>query len=427
MIEFNHIKSENNEPACLVGFNKRENMVDDKNVSFEELLDLARTAGVNPVATCMIKRREIHPAYYIGTGKVEELSWLCQCNESKLVIFDADLSPAQMKNLEKKLEVKIVDRTGLILEIFAQRARSKEGKLQVELAQLEYLMPRLTNLWSHLSRQHGGVGTRGPGEKQIEMDRRQVQGRIRRLNELLKNVKKQRATQRKRRQHSDIPVIAIVGYTNAGKSTFLRSLTNADVLVEDKLFATLDPTTRMYQFPSGEQFLFVDTVGFIRNIPHGLVESFKATLEETHQADVLLHIADASAPDLASQIEAVHSVLKELDSDDNPQLLVLNKIDLLSHRAKKEVEEKYPEAAFISAQFKYGITDLFAKLKEKITFKRKRTKLRLPPHKSQLLSKLHEQGKVLATEYLDDAILVEAFVPESLMAATRKYKVKNEE
>jgi len=425
MIEFNHIKAENNEKACLVGFDIRENLVDDQNVSFEELLDLAKTAGVDPVATCMIKQRKINPAYYIGTGKVEEISWLCQCNESKLVIFDTDLSPAQMKNLEKKLEIKIIDRTGLILEIFAQRARSKEGKLQVELAQLEYLMPRLTKLWSHLSRQHGGVGTRGPGEKQIEMDRRQVQGRIRRLHELLENVKKQRATQRKRRQHSDIPVIAIVGYTNAGKSTFLRALTNADVLVENKLFATLDPTTRMYEFPSGEQFLFVDTVGFIRNIPHGLVEAFKATLEETHQADLLLHIADASAPDLSSQIEAVHSVLKELESDENPQLLVLNKIDLLSHRLKKEIEEKYPESAFISAQHKYGLSDLFSKLKEKITFKRKRTKLRLPAHKSQLLSKLHEQGKVLATEYLEDAILVEAFVPENLIALTRKYKVKN--
>ncbi len=257
------------------------------------------------------------------------------------------------------------------------------------------------------------------------MDRRQVQGRISRLNELLKNVKKQRATQRKRRQTSDIPVIAIVGYTNAGKSTFLRALTNADVLVEDKLFATLDPTTRMFQFPSGEQFLFVDTVGFIRNIPHGLVEAFKATLEETHQADLLLHIADASAPDLPSQIEAVHSVLKELESDENPQLLVLNKIDKLSHRRKKELELEYPDAALISAQYKYGVADLFTKLKEKITFKRKRTQLRLPPHKSQLLSKLHQQGKVLATEYLDDAILVEAFVPESLADQTKKYKVKN--
>ncbi len=426
MIEFNHINAEDNEPACLVGFDTRENIVDGKNVSFEELLDLARTAGVNPVATCMSKKKNVHPAYFIGKGKVEELSWLCQCNEAKLVIFDQDLSPAQMKNLEKELEVKIVDRTGLILEIFAQRARSKEGKLQVELAQLEYLLPRLTRLWTHLSRQYGGFGTRGPGEKQIEMDRRQIQGRIRRLHKLLETVKKQRATQRKRRQHSDIPVIAIVGYTNAGKSTFLRSLTHAEVLVEDKLFATLDPTTRMYQFPSGEQFLFVDTVGFIRNLPHGLVEAFKATLEETHQADVLLHIADASAPDLPSQIEAVHSVLKELNSDDNPQLLVLNKIDLLSHRRKKELESEYPEAALISAQYKYGFADLFNKLRGKITFKRKRTLLRLPPHKSQLLSKLHEQGKVLATEYQDDAILVEAFVPENLVAQTRKYRVKSE-
>jgi GTP-binding protein HflX len=269
------------------------------------------------------------------------------------------------------------------------------------------------------------MGTRGPGETQLEVDRRTVQRRIRRLHDLLEQVRKQRATQRKQRQQSLTPVIAIVGYTNAGKSTLLHTLTQAEVLIEDKLFATLDPTTRLYRMSSGERYLLVDTVGFIRNLPHRLVEAFKATLEEVHEADVILHIADAAVTDLDEQIESVHRVLKELDADDKPQLLALNKIDRLSHRARKLREANHPGAALISAQYGYGFTDLFAKLKELVPAQRSLTRLRLPPHKSELLSRIYEQGHVLSADYREDAILVEALVPESLKAETRRYRVKS--
>ena len=412
------------ERACLVGFNITSNMLDGRNVSLQELEALTTTAGVIPEITILSKQRAINPKFFVGSGKVNEINQACKENDIHLVIFDHDLTPAQTRNLEKELNQKIVDRTGLILEIFAQRAISREGKLQVELAQLEYLLPRLTRLWTHLSRQYGGMGTKGPGEKQLEVDRRRIQTRISRLHTMLETVRRQRATQRKRRRLSDVPVIAIVGYTNAGKYTFLQSLTKADVLIEDKLFATLDPTSRLYTLPSQEQFVFIDTVGFIRNLPHSLVEAFKATLEETQEADVLLHITDASAPDLYAQIDAVHDVLQELNADNKPQLLVLNKVDSLSHRLKKELQEMYPHAAFVSAKYKYGFADLFNKLRPILPGTNRYTKLRLPPHKSILLSKLHEQAKVISTEYLEDAIMVEAIIPENLKQTFHRYRVK---
>ena len=414
------------EKVFLVGFNTKENVVAGENVSFSELKNLTKTAGAEPVDGFVSSQKYINPAYFIGTGKVAEIAAVCKQKEIHAVIFDTDLSPAQTRNLEKEINAKIIDRTTLILEIFAQRARTNEGKLQVELAQLEYLLPRLTRMWTHLSRQYGGLRTRGPGEKQLEVDRRRVQTRIRRLHDLLADIRKQRATQRKRRQKIHLPVIGIVGYTNAGKSTFLHSLTNADILIEDKLFATLDPTTRMYQFPNGEKFLFVDTVGFIRNLPHKLVESFKATLEETKEADVLLHIADASAPDLNSQIAAVNSVLEEIGASDKPILLALNKTDVLSHKAKKDLQSGNESAVFISAKYNYGFADLFSKLRDLLAPNDKRIKLQLPPHKSELLSKLYKHGNVLSAEYLDDKILVDAFVPKNLIAQTRKFRIKSD-
>jgi len=412
------------EQVFLVGFNSKENVVAGKNVSYDELKSLTETAGAEPIDGYISNQKTINPAFYIGSGKVVEIAEICKRKEIHAVIFDIDLSPAQTKNLEKKIEVKIIDRTTLILEIFAQRARTNEGKVQVELAQLEYLLPRLTNMWTHLSRQYGGLRTRGPGEKQLESDKRIIQTRIRRLNGLLATIRKQRATQRKRRKSIHLPVIGIVGYTNAGKSTFLKSLTNADVLIEDKLFATLDPTTRLYQFSTGEKFLFVDTVGFIRNLPHKLVESFKATLEETKEADILLHVADASAPDLESQIAAVESVLEEIGAKGKPILLALNKIDLLSHKAKKDLQAENEENIFISAKYSYGFAELFTKLRSLLKPDDKRIKLRLPPHKSELLSKLYKHGKVLSVEYLDDCIAVDAFVPKNLTDQTKRYRVK---
>ena len=414
------------ERACLVGFEDTTPVHNGRNVSLEELRALVTTAGAIPVAELVCKPEPLNPASCIGRGKAHELATLCKTEDVHLVVIDGDLSPAQARNLERITDAKIVDRTGVILEIFAQRARSREGKLQVELAQLEYLLPRLTRMWTHLSRQYGGMGTRGPGETQLEVDRRTVQRRIRRLHDLLEQVRKQRATQRKQRQQSLTPVIAIVGYTNAGKSTLLHTLTQAEVLIEDKLFATLDPTTRLYRMSSGERYLLVDTVGFIRNLPHRLVEAFKATLEEVHEADVILHIADAAVADLDEQIESVHRVLKELDADDKPQLLALNKIDRLSHRARKLREANHPGAALISAQYGYGFADLFTKLKAVVPVQRSLTRLRLPPHKSELLSRIYEQGYVLSADYREDAILVEALVPESLKAETRRYRVKSD-
>jgi GTP-binding protein HflX len=414
------------EHACLVGFEDLTPSHNGRNISVDELRALVMTAGVIPVAELVCKGRGLNPATCIGRGKAHELATLCKVHDVHLVAVDRELSPAQARNLERITDAKIVDRTGVILEIFAQRARSREGKLQVELAQLEYLLPRLTRMWTHLSRQYGGMGTRGPGETQLEVDRRTVQQRIRRLHTLLEDVRRQRATQRKQRQQSLTPVIAIAGYTNAGKSTLLRTLTKADVLIEDKLFATLDPTTRLHRTRSGERFLFVDTVGFIRNLPHRLVESFKATLEEVHEADAILHIADASAPDLDEQIESVHAVLRELDADTRPQMLALNKIDKLSHRARKEREAQYPDAALISAQYGYGFSDLFDKLRATLPPTSRQTRLRLPPHKSELLSRLYEQGHVLSADYREDAIMVEALVPEAMVAETQRYRVKGE-
>ncbi len=412
------------ERGCLVGFDTPGNLQGSRNVSMDELRALAATARVETAAEMICTRAGSSPAFFIGTGKAHELAALCHHHELHLVIFDHDLSPVQTRNLEELTGAKIIDRTGLILHIFAQRARTREGKLQVELAQLEYMLPRLTRLWTHLSRQYGGLGTRGPGETQLEVDRRRVQTRIRNARAQLVIVQRQRAQQRKRRQHASIPVVALVGYTNAGKSTLLHTLTRADVLIEDKLFATLDPTARQHELPSGERFVFVDTVGFIRNLPHSLVESFKATLEEVCQADVLLHVADACAPDLPGQIEAVHAVLRELDADDKPQLLALNKVDLLSHRARKEIQERYPRAACISAQYRYGFSDMFARLRELVPGPRQHVQLRLPPHKSLLLSQLYAQGKVLHVAYHDDCVMVDAWVPDNLADEVRKYRVK---
>ncbi len=412
------------ESACLVGFDLPANIIAGQNVSFAELTALALTAGARPVAELICKRAAIHPAYFIGKGKAEELVTLCREHDLHLVLVDHDLAPGQARNLEQMTNAKIIDRTGLILQIFAQRARSRAGKLQVELAQLEYLLPRLTHLWSHFSRQYGGLGTRGPGETQLEVDRRRVQLRIRRLHEQLESVRKQHAVQRIRRQRADIPLVALVGYTNAGKSTLLHTLTDADVLIEDKLFATLDPTSRICQCPTGERFIFTDTVGFIRNLPHGLVAAFKATLEETERADVLLHIADGTAIDLASQIAAVNVVLRAIGVDQKPTVLALNKVDKLSHHERRELHDAYPDAAMISAQYGYGFNDLFGKLRARLPATMTRLQLRIPFQKSLLVSQLYEHGEVVTAQYAEDAVLVDAYVPEHMLAEVRRYRAR---
>lgn len=418
----------NKEQALLIGFLTPENMIGERNVSFEELAALAETAGLETVLKTEIKLRDINPATYVGAGKVKELAELgAELPDLHLYIFDTELSNAQHKNLEDALQAKIMDRTGLILEIFAQRARTKEGKLQVECAQLSYLLPRLTGLWSHLSRQYAGAGTKGPGETQLELDKRKARARLQRLREELADIRSNRELQRKARQKSRETAVALVGYTNAGKSTLMNALTKADVLVEDKLFATLDPTSRLYKAKNNEQLVFIDTVGFIRHLPHGLVEAFKATLEEAEKADVIVHVADASAPDTVEQIKAVEKVLSEIGADSNPRILALNKKDALSFARYHELKAMYPEAVFISAKEKDNFDALLDLILEKRKAPRPWAKLRLPPDRGDLVAKLFARCTVRDLEYKEDAITLEAEIPKDLRAEFFPYREKNKE
>lgn len=413
------------EQAFLIGFPNDQEGLD---VSFEELKALADTAGLEIVRTLEVKLRDINPATYVGSGKVKEIKELgAEFPDLHLFIFDTELTNAQHKNLEDELQAKIMDRTGLILEIFAQRARTREGKLQVECAQLAYLLPRLTGMWSHLSRQYAGAGTKGPGETQLELDKRKAHKRLQHLREELETVRKDRTLQRKARQKSRETAVALVGYTNAGKSTLMNALTGADVLVENKLFATLDPTSRVYLAPNNERFIFIDTVGFIRHLPHTLVEAFKATLEEAEKADVIVHVADASAPDTEEQIEAVNNVLTEIGAQNNPRILVLNKKDMLSFARYHELKARFPEAIFISAKEKDGFKALMDEIVEKRKAPRPWAKLILPPDRGDLVAKLYARSTVRNLSYDEDAIRLEAEIPKDLRAEYFPYREKNKE
>src|SRR5204863_4413395 len=347
--------------------------------SLEELAELANSAGAEVVDTVTQKLQKPTAPYYIGKGKAESLRPALQDRQVTSVIFDDELSPAQGRNLENLLSRKVLDRTQLILDIFAQRARSREGRLQIELAQLQYLLPRLTRMWHHLSRQTGGIGTRGPGETQLEVDRRRVQERIARLERELEGVRKVRNVQRQGRKRHQWPVAAVVGYTNAGKSTILNLLTGADVIAEDKLLATLDPTTRRLSLPNKQRLLLTDTVGFLRKLPHTLIESFKATLEEVNQADLLIHIVDLSHPRVDENIEAVNKVTKELGAFGKQTLMVFNKIDALQNDELVDVyKERFPGSVAISARTGAGIAMLVQALEDELGSWRLRSRFRVP-------------------------------------------------
>ncbi len=352
------------ERVFLVGLEFKSRTSWDLQDSLNELGELAATAGADVVGNGVQKLESPVAATFIGTGKADEFASHCRREDVDTVIFDDELSPAQNRNLERVFGCKVLDRTALILDIFAQRARTREGKLQVELAQLQHLLPRLTRFWSHLSRQKGGIGMRGgEGETQLETDRRRVQDRIARISEELEIVRRQRATQRAGRQRNLWPLASIVGYTNVGKSTLLNTLTGAASLAEDKLFATLDPMTRRLKLPSKQNVLLSDTVGFIRKLPHGLVEAFKATLEEVVQAELLLHVVDLSHPQAEEQILAVNAVLEEIKADGKPTLMVFNKIDrFASDAALKPYLDRFPSAVGVSAKTGQGITELLAEL-----------------------------------------------------------------
>ena len=393
--------------------------------SMAELAELARTAGSLIVGEGTQKLESITPATFIGTGKAQEFAATCRELKVDTIIFDDELSPAQTRNLEKVFEGTVMDRTALILDIFAQRARTREGKLQVELAQLQYLLPRLTRYWTHLSRQRGGVGAMGgEGESQLEVDRRKISERILKLDEELTLVRRQRATQRAGRQRNQWPLASIVGYTNAGKSTLFNQLTGATVLAEDKLFATLDPTTRRLKLPTNQNVLLSDTVGFIRKLPTRLVEAFKATLEEVVEADLLLHVVDCSHPQAEEQIRAVNTVLEEIHAGDKPTLLVLNKIDRAEPDLVARWLMQHPRAVAVSARTGEGFKALMAELGTALRPVRNYVQLAIPHEQSAVIAKLHEVAQIVERNYRGKAARFKARIPPHLHAEFAEFVVK---
>jgi len=390
------------EKAILVGLYSAET---DRTVATEhldELEQLVFTAGGVTVRKILQNRKRPDPATYIGKGKLNDLASLAGTDEADLIIFDDDLSPTQTRNIQKATEAKVIDRSGIILDIFAGRAKTSAAKMQVELAQLQYLLPRLTRLWTHLSRQKGGIGTKGPGETQIETDRRLIGKRIATLKEKLDKLDRQRTTQRKGREQ--VPRAALVGYTNAGKSTLMNALTKTNVLAEDKLFATLDATVRRLDM-AGQTFLLSDTVGFIRKLPHNLIESFKSTLDEIREADILIHLVDGSSPVLDDYVEVVKSTLIELEADKKPTLMVLNKADRITDPERMiALRNQYPEAIFISAEQKVGLQRLEEEIVRHLNkeFVTKSALLPLNDHKT--VASIHDIAEVLDKRYEDDGI-----------------------
>ena len=415
------------ERTLLVGLERPDDSKWDHAESLQELGELVKSAGGEVAQTVVQRRERPTAAYYIGPGKATELAELCARDNMATVIFNDELSPAQSRNLEKVFNRKILDRTQLILDIFAQRAKSKEGKLQIELAQLQYLLPRLTGMWTHLSRQSGGIGTRGPGETQLEVDRRRVQEKIARLSQQLGEVRQQRGIQRAGRLRQHWPIASLVGYTNAGKSTLLNRITHADVYAADQLFATLDPTTRQFVLPNKQKLLLTDTVGFLKELPHHLIESFKATLEEVAEADLLLHVVDLSHPQYEQQMAAVQTVLEELNAWGKQMIVVFNKIDKVTNPSLIEYcLHKHPASVAISAATGEGLPELFSEIEHQVKSWRLKVRLVLPNHLTALVAELHRVGRVLDISYLGDTISLTAHVPPQLQGKIRDYVVEGE-
>ena len=383
--------------------------------SLDELEELVGTAGGEVAGRGTQRLDKVNAATFIGPGKAREFAEQCTVAKVDTVVFDEELSSAQGRNLEKIFECKILDRTALILDIFSQRARTREGKLQVELAQLNHLLPRLTRFWTHLSRQKGGIGMRGgEGESQLEVDRRKVRERIDRIQRDLELVMRHRSVQRTGRKRNQWPLGSLVGYTNAGKSTLFNAITGASTLTEDKLFATLDPMTRRLRLPTNQNVLLSDTVGFIRKLPHDLVDAFKATLEEVIEADLLLHVVDISSPQAQEQIEAVNVVLDELDVADKPTLMVFNKIDRVTAPGlAKRFTDQYPNSIVVSARSGEGFDAFMSELGKQLRPVREMLELSIPHSQPEVIAQLHEVGQVLERDYDSAEALFKALIPPS--------------
>lgn len=414
------------ERVILVGVSTGEG--DDTAQSLDELEELAKTAGAVTVGRVIQNREQIHPGTYIGTGKIAEVQQLAYEVEATGIICDDELTPAQLKNLEEELDLKVMDRTLIILDIFASRASTSEGKIQVELAQLKYRQARLVGLGSSLSRLGGGIGTRGPGEKKLEMDRRLIKSRIAQLNRELDEVKRHREVARSRRSRKSTAVIAIVGYTNAGKSTLLNTLTGAQVLEEDKLFATLDPTTRILELPSGQEILLTDTVGFICKLPHHLIDAFRSTLEEAKYADMILHVVDASSPQMDQQMYVVYDTLKNLGVTDKKIVTLFNKQDKVEDGYLPR-DLKAEKTVRISAKWGEGLEEVKKILEELLNEKNVLIERFYDYKDAGLIQLIRKYGQLLEEEYLGDGIHVKAYVPMEIYGTVtpENQKMKNRE
>lgn len=410
--------------ALLVGCRLRGELNDQAFESLDELGLLVKTAGAVQTTRVKFDVNRISASTFFGSGQVQKIARTADETEADFIVCDVDLAPSQQRNIEKLTEKMVIDRTGIILDIFALRAHSKEGKLQVELAQLEYLLPRLRGMWTHLSRQGAGIGTRGPGETDLEIDRRRIQERISRIRRELVKVKKTRDLHRRSRLAVPYPTAVLVGYTNAGKSTLLNRMTGASVLVEDKLFATLDPTVRELRLPDGDRVLLSDTVGFIRKLPHQLVESFSATFEEISSAHMLLHLVDGSNPMAEEHVRTTLEVLQEMGVEQNRILMVLNKVDQVQDQAVlASLLRKFPEAVAVSAAKGIGIDNLEKKISEKLSINRIKIEIELPYRATEAIRRVNNLSKILDTEYLEDRIRMIIETDKKLAAFLQEYRV----
>lgn len=408
------------ETSVLVGLDTGDY---DAEVSIDELEELAKTAGSKVLAKIIQKKEKPDPATYIGSGRLREIRDFCRDNEADLIIFDCELSPSQQRNVENFTDVRVIDRTTLILDIFAARARSKEGRIQVELAQLKYSLPRLGGKGTELSRLGGGIGTRGPGETKLESDRRHIRRRIEALSAELKEIEKRRIRMRSRREKTGIESVAIVGYTNAGKSTLMNTLTNAGVLAQDKLFATLDPTARALTLPDGRQVMLIDTVGLVRRLPHELVEAFKSTLEEAAAAHVILNVCDASSPECSEHLEVTQKLLKELGCESTPVISVMNKCDLVDNIYDMPAIGK---TVMISALQGKGLDRLLKEIEKALPKTRSRAKVLIPFSSGAQAGRIRTEGVVISEEYTPDGILIDGIIPISILEELKEFVISIE-